>query len=197
MKWLICGLKSKIMKKFLYPIVLVGALVLTGSSFNQADEQTQKKSHQKQDTDMKQFSNSKENTHKGTTHAKATTTVYKYEPVIYDDPKEGPALVKAHLEESFTGDIKADGVVEILQATNHANESSVLVGIERMTGKIGEKQGSFLLQIAGKIEGKAIKCDWFVIPGSGTGQLTGLRGEGGFEAKLGKGGECYLDYWFE
>ena len=101
------------------------------------------------------------------------------------------------MEESFNGDIKGDGVVEILQATNNADGSSNLVGIERVTGKIAEKRGTFLLQIAGTIEGKVIRCEWFVIPGSGTGQLTGLRGDGGFRATLGEGGDVYLDYWFE
>ena len=39
--------------------------------------------------------------------------------------------------------------------------------------------------------------DWFVIPGSGTGGLAGLRGEGGFRANLGEGAQVHLDYWFE
>jgi hypothetical protein len=35
------------------------------------------------------------------------------------------------------------------------------------------------------------------VPGSGTGELRGLRGEGGFEAQLGEGANITLDYWFE
>jgi hypothetical protein len=31
----------------------------------------------------------------------------------------------------------------------------------------------------------------------GTGELTGLRGEGGFEAELGQHASITLDYWFE
>jgi hypothetical protein len=42
-----------------------------------------------------------------------------------------------------------------------------------------------------------IKATWFVVPGSGTGDLSGLRGEGGFEGDFGKGSEGTLDYWFE
>jgi len=34
-------------------------------------------------------------------------------------------------------------------------------------------------------------------PGSGTGDLSGLRGEGGFEGGFGKGSDGWLDYWFE
>jgi len=36
-----------------------------------------------------------------------------------------------------------------------------------------------------------------VIPGSGTGQLAGLRGEGGFRANLGESAQINLTYWFE
>jgi uncharacterized protein DUF3224 len=42
-----------------------------------------------------------------------------------------------------------------------------------------------------------IKARWFVVPGSGTGDLSGLRGEGGFEGDFGKGSDGTLDYWFE
>ena len=36
-----------------------------------------------------------------------------------------------------------------------------------------------------------------VVEGSGTGELNGLRGEGGFKAALGQSAEITLDYWFE
>ena len=145
---------------------------------------------------MKHSDNPEDNTHH-VIHAKATTTVHKYATTVYDEPREGPTLTKGHLEESFNGDIEGDGVVETLQATNKADGSSTFVGIQRITGKIGEKEGAFLFQVSGKTEKKIVTSNWFVIPGSGTSQLTGLRGEGGFRAKLGEGGEAFLDYWFE
>jgi hypothetical protein len=42
-----------------------------------------------------------------------------------------------------------------------------------------------------------VKGEWFVIPGSGSGELSGLRGEGGFTAELGQHASISLDYWFE
>ncbi len=42
-----------------------------------------------------------------------------------------------------------------------------------------------------------IELTWFVVPGSGTGDLSGLRGEGGLEGDFGKGSAGTLDYWFE
>ena len=47
------------------------------------------------------------------------------------------------------------------------------------------------------VENGKIKATWSVVPGSGTGGLSGLRGEGGFEGEFGKGSVGSLDYWFE
>jgi hypothetical protein len=130
------------------------------------------------------------------TRATAVITVHKYEPSAYDELAEGPALTRIHAEESFSGDITGAGVVEFLQAAG-ADGSASFVGIERVTGQIGGRQGTFLLQDAGTVAGNIVSGDWFVIPRSGTGQLAGLRGEGGFRANLGEGAQVHLDYWFE
>jgi hypothetical protein len=83
-------------------------------------------------------------------------------------------------------------VVEFVQAAR-ADGSASFAGIERVTGAVGGRAGTFLLQDAGGI----VSGDWFVIPGSGTGGLAGLRGTGGFRASLGEGAQVHLDYWFE
>jgi hypothetical protein len=128
--------------------------------------------------------------------ASAVITVHRYEPAAYDQPAEGPTLTRIHVEESFNGDITGDGVVEFLQAA-HADGSASFVGIERVTGAVGGREGTFLLQDAGIVAGNIVSGDWFVISGSGTGGLAGLRGEGGFRANLGEGAQVHLDYWFE
>ena len=132
----------------------------------------------------------------GRTRADAVITVHKYEPSAYDEPAQGPVLTRIHVEESFSGDISGDGVVEFLQA-GRADGSASFAGIERVTGQVGGRRGTFLLQDAGTVQDEIVSGDWFVIPGSGTGELTGLRGEGGFRANLGEGAEVHLDYWFE
>jgi len=130
------------------------------------------------------------------TRASAAITVHKYEPATYDEPAEAPVLARIHVEESFSGDISGDGVVEFLQAAR-ADGSGSFVGIERVTGTVAGREGTFLLQDAGTVEGNVVSGEWFVIPGSGTGGLAGLRGEGGFRANLGEDAQVHLDYWFE
>jgi hypothetical protein len=132
----------------------------------------------------------------GKARAEAVITVHKYEPEAYESPAEGPVLNQIHVEERFSGDIEADGVTEFLQAS-HADGSASFVGIERVTGTLAGREGSFLLQDAGTVTGSVVNGDWFVVPGSGTGELAGLRGEGGFRANLGENAQVHLDYWFE
>jgi hypothetical protein len=57
--------------------------------------------------------------------------------------------------------------------------------------------GTFVLQGQEDMENGKIKGTWFVVPCSGTGNLSGLRGEGGFEGRFGQGSDATLDYWFE
>ena len=128
--------------------------------------------------------------------ASAVITVHKYEPSAYHEPADGPVLTRIHVQESFSGDIEGDGAVEFLQA-GRADGSASFVGIERVTGRLAGREGTFLLQDAGTVDGTMVSGEWFVVPGSGTGQLAGLRGEGGFRANLGEGAQVHLDYWFE
>jgi hypothetical protein len=130
------------------------------------------------------------------THATGRIDVKTYEPQPYEEADEGPNLVEIHVSETFSGDIDGEGVARFLQAVRKDGSAS-FVRIERVTGSIGGRTGSFLLQDAGTLEGNTVKGGWFVIPGSGTGELSGLRGEGGFTAELGQHASITLDYWFE
>src|SRR6266536_2357468 len=132
----------------------------------------------------------------GRTHATGTIEVHSYEPQAYDEVNEGPNLVEIHVSEAFHGDIEGEGVVRFLQAVRKDGSASFVV-IERVTAMISGRSGTFLLQDAGTLEGTTVRGEWFVVPGSGTGELAGLRGEGGFTAQLGEGAEIMLDYWFE
>jgi hypothetical protein len=130
------------------------------------------------------------------TTATAKIEVHTYEPQPYDSPADGPELVELRITEAFHGDIEGEGAVRFLQAVR-ADGSASFVGIERVTGTIGGRSGTFLLQDSGTLQGNIVSGAWFVVPGSGTGELTGLRGEGGFTANLGEGADVTLDYWFE
>jgi Protein of unknown function (DUF3224) len=130
------------------------------------------------------------------THATAKIAVKTYEPQPYEEPDQGPQLVQIHVVEQFSGDIEADGVAQFLQVSL-AEDAASFVGLERVSGRIGDRSGTFVLQDQGTLEGTTVSGRWFVVPGSGTAELEGLRGEGGFTARLGEGADVTLDYWFD
>jgi hypothetical protein len=130
------------------------------------------------------------------THAVGKIEVHTYEPQTYDQVEGGPDLAEIRVTEAFHGDIEGEGRVRFLQAIRDDGSAS-FVGIERVTGQIGGRSGSFLLQDVGTLEGSTVSGEWFVIPGSASGDLQGLRGQGGFTAQLGQGADITLDYWFE
>jgi hypothetical protein len=129
------------------------------------------------------------------TRAEAKITVRSSEAEPYDQTAS-PALMEVRLTEMFTGDINGESPVRALQVLRD-DKSARLVSMQRFRGKLGGRQGTFVLQGSETVENGRIKATWFVVPGSGTGGLSGLRGEGGFVGEFGKGSDGTLDYWFE
>jgi hypothetical protein len=128
--------------------------------------------------------------------AKGRTEVTVFKPVTYDEPTDGPKLNEVQLTETFVGDVEGEGKARVLQA-QWADGSLKYCTIERVVGALAGRRGSFLLQVEGSVQGKHNKGAWSVIAGSETGDLRGLRGDGGFDAELGKHGSWTLNYWFE
>jgi Protein of unknown function (DUF3224) len=127
--------------------------------------------------------------------AQAKIMVRSSEAKPYDQT-ENTALMEVRLSETFTGDIEGESPVRALQVLR-SDKSASLVSVQRVRGKLGGRQGTFVLQGSEIVENGKIKATWFVVPGSGTGDLSGLRGEGGFEGHFGQGSDGTLDYWFE
>jgi hypothetical protein len=128
------------------------------------------------------------------TQAKAKIIVQNSEARPYD--QSSPALIELWLDETFAGDIEGESPVRALQVLRDDHSAS-LASVQRLRGKLGGRQGTFVLQGQEIVEQGRIRASWFVVPGSGTGELSGLRGEGGFAGEFGKGSEATLDYWFE
>jgi hypothetical protein len=127
--------------------------------------------------------------------AKAKITVQSSEAKPYDQ-SASPELVELRLTETFTGDIEGESPVRALQVLRD-DKSACQVSVQRFRGKLAGRQGTFVLQGSEIVENGKIKASWFVVPGSATGDLVGLRGEDGFEGGFGKGSDGTLDYWFE
>jgi|SRR5579884_250521 len=127
-------------------------------------------------------------------HAVAKVTVQRSESSAYD--QTAPALMEIRMSETFSGNLEGESTVRSLQMV-HDDRSAAFVSMQRFRGRIGERDGTFVLQGRGTVENGTVKATWFVVPGSGTGGLSALRGEGGFEGAFGKGSDATLDYWFD
>ena len=95
----------------------------------------------------------------------------------YNEGPDQPRLTRATVTKTLTGDIDGDGHVEYLMMYR-GDGSATFVGLERIVGRMGDKSGSFVLQRLGVFECGLAKESYSVIPGSGTGDLQGLRGDG-------------------
>jgi len=128
-------------------------------------------------------------------NAKGKITVESSETRPYDQ-RASPALLEINLNETFHGDLEGQSPVRALEVL-HEDHSASLVSVQRFRGKVGGRQGSFLLQGREIVRNGKIRATWFVVPGSGTDELSGLRGQGGFSGDFGKGSDGTLVYWLE
>jgi hypothetical protein len=117
----------------------------------------------------------------GDTHVKksanARFAIKSWDEKPYSEGENLPRLTRATVTKTLTGDIEGEGHVEYLMMYRDDGSAS-FVGIERVVGRVGERSGSFVLQRVGVFEGGLAKESYSVIPGSGTGDLRGLQGDG-------------------
>ena len=113
-----------------------------------------------------------------TTRASATFEIKAWDEKPYAEFEGGRKLTRASVNKTIHGDIEGESSVEYLMAYG-TDGSAYFVGMEHVIGRIGDRSGSFVLQHSGTFAGGIANETWFVVPGSGTGELGGLRGEGG------------------
>ena len=131
----------------------------------------------------------------GSSHAQAIISVKESHAESFDEAI-GPPLAILSIRETFEGDIQGESTVRALQI-RHDDGTIRMISLQRVVGSLAGRKGSFVLRGAEAIENGAIKAHWSVVLGSGTGELAGLRGTGGFEGRFGEGSHGTLDYWFE
>ena len=109
--------------------------------------------------------------------ANARFAIKSWDEKPYSESPDMPRLTRASVTKSYTGDIEGEGQVEYLMMYR-SDGSASFVGLERVVGRIAGKTGGFVLQRTGVFENGQAKESYSVIPGSTTGELRGLRGDG-------------------
>jgi hypothetical protein len=109
--------------------------------------------------------------------ANARFAIKSWDEKPYSEGQDLPKLARATVTKTYTGDIAGEGQVEYLMMYR-SDGSAAFVGLERVVGRLGGKTGSFVLQRTGVFEDGLAKESYFIVPGSATGELRGLAGEG-------------------
>jgi hypothetical protein len=99
----------------------------------------------------------------------------------YSEAPGEARLTHALGTQTFIGDIVGEGSIHWLMCYLPSGGAQ-MVGIQRIEGSICGHNGSVVLEAIGEHTGKSSKSTWRVIPGTGTGELAGLTGDGSFEA---------------
>lgn len=83
---------------------------------------------------------------------------------------------RIRFEKRFHGELDATSVVEMLSAGNPASGSAGYVAVEHIAGTLQGRRGRFMMQHNGVMDGGQASLTLTVVPGTGTEELTGLRG---------------------
>jgi hypothetical protein len=102
-------------------------------------------------------------------------------------------LGRMTIDKQFQGDLQATSLGEMLSAMGQVQGSAGYVAIERVTGSLHGKQGSFVLQHHGIMNRGVPQLSVVVVPDSGTEALAGLTGS--LQIKIEQGQHFYVfDY---
>ena len=96
---------------------------------------------------------------------------------LYEKLDLETGLRRSKLTHHYLGDIEAESRFECLAYAGAAGISN-FVGLEYLTGRIGDRKGGFILQHVGSVKSGQTISTLNVITGSGTGDFEGIRGHG-------------------
>lgn len=93
-----------------------------------------------------------------------------------NDKLDDPLLGRFALDKQYHGDLEAAGKGQMLTAGTAVKGSAAYVALEKVTGSLKGRAGTFVLQHAGSMSGGNLHLNVTAVPDSGTGQLAGIRG---------------------
>jgi len=105
----------------------------------------------------------------------------------------GGKLTKASVTGTFTGELAGEATIEWLMAYAD-DEHATFVGVQRVVGQVDDRSGDFTVSMTGTFEQGVARAAWTVVPGTASGDLSGLTGEGEFEAPAGGEASATLTY---
>ena len=101
----------------------------------------------------------------------------KVEPVPGESKEGRPSFPRLTLDKQYSGDLEGTSQGEMMTVNGTVEGSAAAVAIERFSGSLDGRKGSFALVHSGTMRrGAEFNMIIRVVPDSGTEQLTGLTG---------------------
>jgi Protein of unknown function (DUF3224) len=101
----------------------------------------------------------------------------KLNPQVPDGKFEDATTGRMTIDKQFHGDLEATSKGQMLTAMTDVKGSAGYVAIERVTGTLHGRSGTFALQHTGTMNRGVAQLSVTVVPDSGSGQLVGLAGK--------------------
>jgi hypothetical protein len=99
---------------------------------------------------------------------------------------ESANLGRLTIDKQFSGELEGSSLGEMLSAGGSVQGSAGYVAIERVTGILHGKRGSFVLQHSGTMDRGVPSLSIHVVPDTGTDELAGLTGSMQIQIEQGK-----------
>ena len=117
----------------------------------------------------------------------------KLTPQPADDYADATTLSRLTIDKEFRGDLEGTSKGQMLSAATAIRNSAGYVAIERVTGTLQGRAGTFVLQHNGTMNRGAPSLVVTIVPDSGTGGLEGISGTMTIDVSGGRHGYT-LDY---
>jgi hypothetical protein len=111
-----------------------------------------------------------------TAHASGTFEV-KVTPENSEGKTESATFGRMSIDKQFHGDLEGTSKGEMLTAGTEVKGSAGYVALEKVSGTLQGRSGTFMLQHGGTMTRGVPQLTITVVPDSGTGQLAGLAGK--------------------
>jgi hypothetical protein len=108
-------------------------------------------------------------------HARGTFEV-KMAPLPADDPGADASIGRMSIDKQFHGDLEGTSKGQMLSAMSSVKGSAGYVAMEKVSGTLKGRSGSFVLQHSGTMNRGVPQLIVSVVPDSGTDRLAGLTG---------------------
>ena len=97
-------------------------------------------------------------------------------PITTTDSVDTGGFGRLALDKKFSGDLTGTSLGQMLGSGDPKSGFGGYVALERVTGVLNGRSGSFTLMHNGTMSPAAMELRVLVVPGSGTGELTGIAG---------------------